>query len=380
MTDIQAQDLRSRQQVATRVSFFIAGFAMSAWAPLVPFTKLRLGVGDGVLGGMLLCLGIGSIMAMPLAGYLAARLGCRRVILTSASLMALMLPLLAELGSVPAFMAALLLFGAGLGALDVTINIQAIIVERDSGRSMMSGFHGLFSVGGIAGAMTVTTLLGLGVGLLPAVLVVVVGIAVLLVAAFPNMLTQSIRQDGPPFAWPRGAVMMLGVLCFIAFLTEGAMLDWSALFLTRSGTLNASQGGFGYAAFSVAMTACRLTGDAWVRRLGGRTTVVAGALIAAAGFLLATQVSGWGAAIGGFALVGVGCANIVPVLFTAAGRQTDMPTALAVPAITTLGYAGILAGPAAIGALAQGIGLGAALVVVAVLLVGVAAGGRRLLG
>lgn len=380
MIQFRTADPKRRQQTATRVAFFIAGFAMSAWAPLVPFARLRLGVDDGVLGALLLCLGVGSIVAMPWAGYVASRFGCRSVILASASLMGLMLPLLAELDSVPSFMVALLLFGAGLGALDVTINIQAIIVERESGRAMMSGFHGLFSVGGIAGALTVTTLLGVGVSLSVAVLSVVVGMAVLLAVAFPNLLTQGMRSDGPPFAWPRGSVMMLGVLCFIAFLSEGAVLDWSALFLTRSGTLKASQGGLGYAAFSCAMTYFRLTGDAWVRRFGGRAIVMSGALIAAAGLVLATQVSGWAWALGGFALVGVGCANIVPVLFTAAGRQTDMPTSLAVPAITTVGYLGILAGPAAIGVLAESVGLASALVVVAVLLVGVAASGRRLLG
>lgn len=380
MNQILVRDLRPRQQIATRVAFFIAGFAMSAWAPLVPFAKSRLGVNDGVLGGLLLCLGIGSIVAMPWAGYMASRFGCRRVILASASLMALMLPLLAELGSVPWFMAALLFFGAGLGTLDVTINIQAIIVERESGRTMMSGFHGLFSVGGFAGAVAVTTLLGAGMSILAAVLVVDAGIAALLALAFRDLLAQGARGAGPPFAWPRGVVLMLGVLCLIAFLTEGAVLDWSALFLVQSGTLDASQGGFGYAAFSCAMTFCRLTGDAWVRRFGGRTMVVSGALLAAMGLVLATQVAGWLWALGGFALVGAGCANIVPVLFTAAGRQTDMPAWLAVPAITSLGYAGILAGPAAIGVLAEQVRLGSALVAVAVLLVGVALGGRRVPG
>ncbi len=387
MSDIQTTDLEPRRQmsrqasreIATRLAFFIAGFAMSAWAPLVPFAKTRLGVDDGVLGGLLLCLGIGSIMTMPAAGYLAARFGCRRVIVASASLMAVMLPWLAHVHTVPTFMAALLLFGAGLGTLDVAINIQAIIVERDSTRSMMSGFHGLFSVGGIAGALVVTGLVWLGVGIVAAAVVVCLAIAALLAVAFPHMLTQGLRGDGPSFAWPRGTVILLGVLCFIAFLTEGTVLDWSALFLTRSGTLDAGQGGFGYVAFSGAMTICRLFGDAWVRRLGGRAMVVLGAVIAALGLVVATQIPGWVPALGGFALVGVGCANIAPVLFTAAGRQTDMPASLAVPAITTLGYLGILAGPAAIGALSQMLGLASALLVVAALLLGVAAGGRRLL-
>lgn len=367
-----------RQQDATRIVFLIAGFAMSAWAPLVPFARDRLGIDDGTLGVLLLCLGAGSFVAMPLAGAAAARFGCRAVIVASIVLTGIALPALAWLSSLPAFAITLVLFGAGIGTLDVTMNIQAIIVERESRRTMMSGFHGLFSVGGILGAMTVTGLLALGATPIAAAAIVVWVIMALLVAASPYLLARATRSDGPSVAWPKGAVALLGALCFIAFLAEGAVLDWGALFLVRSGFVDASQGGLGYAAFSCAMTLCRLTGDSVVRRFGPVALVTGGGLIAAAGLLLVTQAPVWPMALSGFMLVGVGCANIVPVLFSAAGRQTDMPEALAVPAMTSLGYAGILAGPAAIGLIAQHASLSTALLTVAALLVAVAASGRLL--
>ena len=369
-----------RNQVSTRIGFFIIGFAMSAWAPLVPFAKVRLGLDDGDMGLMLLCLGAGSFVTMPLAGMAASRFGCRSVIVAMVAVMAAGLPLLASLQSVPAFACALLMFGAGLGALDVTINIQAIIVERDSGRSMMSGFHGLFSLGGIGGALTVSGLLGAGIGPLGAVLVVVAIVGVAEVLAYGGQLSYGGRSEGPAFALPHGVVLLLGVLCCIVFLTEGAVLDWSALFLSGAGFLDNSQAGLGYAAFSCTMTLCRLFGDGVVGRLGPKVLVAGGGLTAALGLVLATQAPWAWASLAGFALVGIGCANIVPVLFSAAGRQREMPEALAVPAITTLGYAGILAGPAAIGLVAQHSSLAVGLLVVAVLLVGVAASARRLPG
>jgi predicted MFS family arabinose efflux permease len=367
-----------REQISTRIVFFIAGFGMAAWAPLVPFAEARIGISQGMLGLLLLSLGIGSIIAMPLAGALVARIGCRRVVVVSAALICLTLPLLAWGSSLPLLVAALLLFGAGLGAIDVSMNIQAIIVERASGRPMMSGFHGLFSAGGIVGSSGVTTLLSAGASPLAATLVVVAGIVVALAMAAPHLLTYGSKVDGPAFAFPRGAVLIIGCFCFIMFLTEGAILDWSAVFLTSIRGMQASLAGFGYAAFALAMTAGRLLGDRVVQRYGDSNVIVFGGICAAAGFGLVTLVPSWQVAILGYALVGAGCSNIVPVLYTCVGRQTAMPENVAVPAITTLGYAGILAGPAAIGFVAQATSLSTAFVIVALMLLGVAASSRTL--
>jgi MFS family permease len=365
-------------QISTRIAFFIAGFAMAAWAPLVPLAKARAQLSEGSLGLLLLGLGAGSILAMPLAGYLCARWGCRRVIVGASVLICLMLPLLASASTLPLLIAAVLLFGAGMGAIDCAMNIQAVLVEKASGRPMMSGFHGLFSVGGILGAGGMTALLALGLTpTLAALCVVTVTLAAVIKAA-PNLLPYGNESDGPLFAVPRGIVLFLGALCFIVFLTEGAMLDWSAVFLVSERGMEPAYAGLGYAAFATTMTIGRLTGDAIVARVGGARVTLFGGLCAAAGLALSLAVPAWPAALLGYALIGAGCSNIVPVLFTAVGRQTTMPQSAAIPAMTSLGYAGILVGPAFIGFVAHGSSLSIALGVLIVLLLFVAASGRYL--
>jgi MFS family permease len=173
-------------------------------------------------------------------------------------------------------------------------------------------------------------------------------------------------------------VLFIGILCFIVFLAEGAMLDWSAVFLTSVRGVDPSQAGLGYTAFATTMTIGRLMGDRIVQRLGNARIILFGGLLAGGGLALATLVPSWVAGIGGYALVGAGCSNIVPVLFTAVGRQKTMPEHVAVPAISTLGYAGILAGPAAIGFIAHATSLSLALLGLAGLLVAVALSGRFL--
>lgn len=341
------------QQVSTRIAFLISGLSMSTWAPLVPFAKGRLAVNEATLGALLLCLGLGSLTAMPLTGMLVGRLGCRRVIIGTTIIMCVSLIYLAVAPSVTTMAAALFMFGAGIGMVDVAMNIQAVIVERASGRSMMSGFHGFYSLGGILGAAGVSGLLWLGLVPVWAVVVMVVVILALLIGCAPHLLAYGSDARDPVFAIPRGRVLLIGSLCCIAFLAEGAVLDWGAVFLTSVRLVDIAQAGLGFAAFSVAMTVGRLTGDRIVQGLGGRRILLWGGILAAAGFLLVVLVPFTLAAFLGFALIGLGASNIVPVLFTAAGNQQVMPVGLAISAVATMGYAGILAGPALIGFVAQ---------------------------
>jgi MFS family permease len=366
------------EQRATRVVFFITGLGNSAWAALVPFAKARGDISDGALGLLLLCLGVGSIVTMPISGALAARFGCRRVMVAAALVVATTLPLLATLSAFPLLVVTLMLFGAGIGALDVAINIQAIIVERASGRSMMSGFHGLFSLGGIAGAGGMAALLTSGSSPFGAALWVSLALLLVLATSARHLLPYGARNEGPAFAVPHGIVLFIGLLCFVLFLAEGAVLDWSAVFLTSVRHMATSYAGLGYASFALTMTAGRLAGDRIVDRLGRKKVVLIGGLCAAFGFVVATDVPSWQAALLGYALVGAGCANIVPVLFSAVGRQSAMPENVAVPAITTLGYAGILAGPAGIGFVAHLTDLPTAFLILAAMLIAVALSSRNL--
>ncbi|WP_339482537.1 MULTISPECIES: MFS transporter [unclassified Pseudomonas] len=366
------------EQMSTRIAYLIAGIGIAAWAPLVPYAKVRANLDEGTLGLLLLCLGVGSILAMPISGALATRFGCRRVLSGGTILICLALPLLATMTSLPWLVAALFLFGAGLGTVDSTVNLQAVIVERASGKTMMSGFHGMFSLGGIIGAAGVSALLGLGLSPLGATLVVNGVLLVALFKAAPHLLPYGSESSGPAFAIPHGVVLFIGILCFIVFLAEGAVLDWSAVFLTTERAVATAYAGLGYAAFALTMTVGRLTGDSVVHRLGAKRVIIYGGSIAAAGFLLATLAPMWQATLLGYALVGAGCSNIVPVLYTAVGKQTLMPEAIAVAAITTIGYAGILAGPALIGFVAHGSSLSIAFGLIAISLVAVAASGKVL--
>lgn len=341
------------ERVSTRISFLIAGLVMSAWAPLVPLAKQRTGLDDGGLGLLLLGLGLGSITAMPFAGHLTARFGCRSVIVWSTVTVCAMLTLLSSIAWIPGLALAVLLFGASMGILDCAMNIQSIIVEKNSGEALQSGFHGMYSVGGILGAGALTVLLSIGLDPVLAVSCIIATVIGALYKATPTLLTYGTEQDGPIFAIPKGIVFLLGTLCFIVFLTEGALLDWSAVFLVSSRGMEPTMAGLGYACFAGTMTLGRLTGDAIVRRLGRVRVVFFGGLIAAAGMTVSLAFDAWYASLIGYALLGVGCSNIVPVIFTAVGRQNRMPQRVAIPAVITMGYAGILIGPAVIGFVAH---------------------------
>ena len=161
------------EQVATRIVFLVCGTSVGAWAPLVPFAKDRLGADDSSLGLLLLCLGVGSVLTMPLTGILVGRFGCRTAILASGLLLCASMPFLATGSTFAAMAAALFVFGAALGTLDVAMNVQAVLVEQDARRPLMSGFHGLWSVGGIAGSSLVSGLLWAGLSPLNAMSVAV---------------------------------------------------------------------------------------------------------------------------------------------------------------------------------------------------------------
>ncbi|WP_246184926.1 MFS transporter [Paracoccus aestuariivivens] len=358
---------RPETRLATRLSFVAAGFAMACWAPLVPYAKQAVGVDEAGLGLLLLCLGGGSIMAMPLTGWLAAKVGSKPLILGGGLGLVLLLPFLVLAHSAPLLALALLAFGASLGTLDVAMNIHAVEVERDSSKPMMSGFHAMFSIGGFAGAGSVTLLLAAGVTPVAAALFGSALTLAALLVAWPRLLLAR-AGEAMPFALPRGIVLLLAVLAGLTFLVEGAVLDWGALLVTARGLLDPAQGGVGYMLFAGAMTLGRLTGDRIVARFGGRPVLTASGIVAILGIALLLVSPVTAIALSGFVLIGLGAANIVPVLFSLAGRQTAMPPALAIAAVTTIGYAGILLGPAVLGFVAHRFDLVVAFTLLALLL------------
>jgi len=358
------KDLRPAKR-ATQIFFLLCGLAMSSWAPMVPFAKDRLKLNDGRLGLLLLLLAAGSICTMPFTGRLISRIGSRWVMIASAIIMALALPALLLLNSFFGMATALFVFGAGIGAIDVAMNTHGTVIENYTRKPIMSSLHGLFSVGGLIGPLLIGLFIKTGLNPVAGAMVVSGAILILVFNKHSLLLTKheeislnnsvvaNAVQNAGRSVWLNGSVLFLGLMCFITFLTEGAVLDWSALLLRDFKAVDKALAGLGYAFFSVAMAVMRLTGDKIVARFSSKTVVVTGGIIAFAGYsciLLLTWVPG---VLLGFVLIGVGAANIVPVFFSAAGSIKNVPGAAAISVMSTIGYAGMLAGPALIGLLAQ---------------------------
>ncbi len=369
----------SQARRATRAIFLVAGMGMSAWAPMVPYVKIRLGLDDANLGLALLVFGGGSMVSMPFVGWLSHRLGNRSVITSAGLLTSLALPLLAAVPNMTLLVMALLYFGVALGAVGVAMNAHAVDVERLDGGRLMSGFHGLFSVGGLTGAAAMSGLLAAGVSLFASSVALALLLAVLVMWLKDDLL-DNVRDVSEPshegFRLPHAAAWLLGLLCCVSFLAEGSMLDWSAVFLRDVRGVPEASAGFGYACFSGAMVLGRLLGDRVITRFGAVWAVRAGAGVAATGFLLAACTPGVVPSLLGFALIGLGSSNIVPVLFSAAGRLPGTPPAIGIATATTLGYLGLLSGPALIGVLSHAISLPIAFAAVAGLLALVAMAAR----
>jgi predicted MFS family arabinose efflux permease len=363
---------------ATRRLFFAIGLGMASWAPMVPSAKLRTGLDEAGLGLVLLGLGAGAMVAMPAAAVLMHRFGLRAVLLISVLLVCLVLPLLSLVASALTLSLVLLAFGATVGTVDVAVNAHAVTIERRSGRPLMSGFHALFSLGGLSGAAGMSVLLRLGV---PLPLCAASAAGIVACVALPDishvLAVEADPRPGfrPGVRLPGARILVIGLLCFISFLAEGAMLDWSAVFLRFSRDFSAAGAGVGYAAFSIAMAAGRLTGDRITRRLGPVAILRLSGMLAATGLFVAVMITVPYAALIGFVLVGLGAANIVPALFSAAGRVPGSSTTVSIPFITTLGYAGILVGPALIGFAAHLTSLPTAMAGIALLLLVVSACG-----
>ena len=325
---------------------------MACCAPLFPFIKANVGADKATFGLLLLCLGLGSIVAMPMTGVLAARRGARPLILAGAAGLIALLPILALVQNLLALGVALFVFGASLGTIDVAMNVHGAEVEGMEQRPLMSNFHAHWSIGGFCGAGLMTVLLNVSVAVVACAFIGAAVALVAMVLARTKFLSVS-GKEPEPFAIPRGVVILLAVLAGITFLVEGAVLDWGALLLIDLQITTQENSGIGFILFSIAMLVARLTGDRIVVTVGEFWVLVVGGLAAMAG--IALVLSGWepALALGGFVLIGLGAANLVPILFSAAGRQKIMPPGIAIAAVTTTGYAGILMGPALVGFVAD---------------------------
>jgi MFS family permease len=354
---------------AVKALFFMNGALFATWAARVPAVQASLSLSNGQLGLALLAMSLGAVVAMPLAGWLSAHIGSDRVSKISAPVYCALLPVLVLAPNAVGFGLALFCFGAFHGALDVAMNAQAVAVERHYPRPIMSSFHALWSLGGLAGAAMGGVLAAAGLKPLAHFTLATVLLGAVAWIAAPYLLGVERRKAGgpniefaaPTFRLPSRALLALGVVALSVMVGEGAMADWSAVYLRNHMGTQDSLAAAGYAAYSIAMATGRLVGDRLAEQMGPVKLVRIGGMIAALGLLAALTVGHVAVALAGFACVGLGFSTIVPLVFSAAGRKPGVAPGMAVASVTTLGYLGFLAGPPVIGFAAELLGLRGAL-------------------
>lgn len=353
----------SAARVAISAIFFMNGFGFASWVPHIPTVQARLGLSAGQLGLALLGVAAGALVSMPLAGALVSRWGSRAVTVVSGLLFCVLVMLPVHASSFLGLTVMLVALGAGNGAVDVAMNAHAVAVERKLGRTVMSSFHGLFSLGGLVGSGG--SILFLSWGLTPALhMAVAGGLGLVVLLASARSLLPGSADDGGgshAFVFPRGMLLLLGMVGFCVLMVEGAMADWSAVYLRQSLGSPVGLAGAGYAVFSMAMAIGRLLGDRLVTRFGPERLVRVGGALAACGLGTALLLHHPVAAVIGFGCVGLGLSNLVPVLFSAAGRMPGSTPGVAIAAVSTTGYGGFLVGPPLVGFAADLLGLPGAL-------------------
>ncbi len=353
-------------RLAVASLFFVNGMLFATWVSRIPAIEQQRGLSHATLGLALLLLAFGAMISMPVAGALCVRFGSAKVCGIGILAYCAFLPLVSLAGEAWVFALCLFLFGIAHGSVDVAMNAQAVQAERKYRRPIMSSFHALFSIGGLSGAASGGLIATLGWKPPMHFFVVAVAMGVLSVIALPHLLptVEARTARARTFALPSRALVGVGIIALCIMMGEGAMADWSGVYLHRIVQTSEGVAALGYAAFSIAMATGRFVGDRAIARFGPENLVRAGGSLAACGLLMALLVPHPVFVLAGLACVGAGFATIVPMAFSAAGNARDVSPGVAIASVTTMGYLGFLLGPPLIGFLAQGVGLRIALGVI----------------
>lgn len=342
-------------RVAVALGFMLSGIAFASWVVRIPDIQHRLGLSEGLLGLVLLAVAVGGLIAMPLASPLIGRFGSRSVARGAAVLLAGSVALPARVPDPISLSAVLLVLGAATSVLSVALNTQAASLERRMRRPVMAGLHALYSVGGLVGATIGGLVAGAGVSAAAHLAGAAVGLGGAALVITPRLLAP--REDGSGgrarMTRPGRPLLLMGVVAFCVLFGEGAVADWSAVYLRDALNAGPAAAAAGYAAYSLMMAAGRFVGDALTLRIGAQRLVRLGASLATAGMTMALLAPHTALSVVGFALVGSGFATIYPTMLANAGRVKGSPPAGSIAVVSTMGYVGLLAGPPLIGFVAE---------------------------
>lgn len=335
--------------------FLVQGIVIGGWIAQIPIMKERFGLDDAVLGLTLLAVAVGSVSSLLGTSFLIARFGSRRVTWVMTLFLATVLPLVSFVTVYPALLLLLALLGVFASAMDVAMNAQAVGVEARLGQPVMSTFHGVWSIGGLIGAGFASLLLSHGVAATLYLTLIAAILALVAAAARPQLLPAELdrRADHPVFVRPPRALVGLGLLATLGMMSEGAVGDWSGVYLRDWLKTDVGFAATGYATFALTMTVGRLFGDALRARLDSSTLLRLCGGLASMGLGIGLLGNHPVAALVGFGCVGLGLANVIPIVFGLAGRVLGITTGTAIAAVATSGYAGSFIGPPLIGFVAQ---------------------------
>jgi fucose permease len=369
-------DTVTKGRWAVAAMFFANGMTTGAWAPQIPLLLPRHDITESTLGLLILFFGIGAVSAMLTAGRLIAHYGSTAVLRVFAFALVPALPLVVAAPNLATLAITMALLGAFLGTMDVSMNANAVEVEHRLGRAIMSSLHGFWSLGGFFGAGAGGWIVA-NVGALPAALLASALCLIIVAFAMPRILpatAHSATPDAPRDAlFPRDlSLWLLGVMALLSMVPEGSVMDWGALYLQKELGATQAASTLGFAFFMATMAIMRFAGDSVRNRFGAVTTLRASGLIGAVGLGAAAIAPTPALAMAGFAFAGVGVANMIPVIFSAAGNHPGLSAGTAIASVTMLGYSGILIAPASIGFIAEHLGFRVTYGALAVLLAVVA--------
>ncbi len=346
---------RRKHRIAISCFFFLAGICFFSWASRIPDIQTRLQLSNAALGGVLLCLPVGLLISLPVAGFLVAKYGSRIIALTAAILYAVTLPMLGFANSSASLMVTLFFFGLGGNMLNISMNTQAVGTETFYEKPIMASFHGIWSMGGFAGGALGTLMVRYKV-IPPFHFLCVTGIAFLILIIFGGSLISkdsNQNKQQPIFARPDRSILNFGMIAFCAMICEGAMSDWSGVYFAKIVRPDPKWITVGFTAYVSTMATGRFVGD-WVSyKIGMKRMLQLSGILTATGLLLAVFFPEFIAATIGFLIVGAGVSSVIPLIYSTVGKSRLMSPGVAIAAVSTIGYLGFLIGPPVIGFIAQ---------------------------
>lgn len=344
-------DYKRRARIALSAFFFLHGVCFASWTSRIPAIQESLQLGEAELGSVLLAIPVGSLISLPIAGWLIAKIGSRPVMITAALLYAALLCLIGWAPSVWALVACLFFFGFMGNMGNVSTNTQAVGLEMLYGRTIMSSFHAIWSLAGLAGASIGTLMVNLHLAPLQHFLVVAALVLVVILVSAKHTLHQSGSKTSkqPFFVKPDHYLLILGIIAFSCMICEGAMYDWSGVYFAKEVKVSPNKVTIGFTAYTLATTSGRIAGDWIAQKLGAVKLLVVSGILSAGGLVLSVMFPTVIFAALGFFLVGLGVSNIIPMVYSRAGKSTSMQPSMAIASVSTLGFMGFLTGPPLIG-------------------------------